>query len=565
MSYLAIARKYRPSTFEQMVGQNHVTRTLANAIRSGRIHHAYLFCGARGVGKTTAARALARSLNCARGPTPEPCGECPSCRDVLAGSSPDLMEIDGASNNSVDDIRALRDTVGYAPTSGKYRIYLIDEVHMLSKPAFNALLKTLEEPPAHVVFIFATTEAAKIPDTILSRVQRFDFKRIAETGVVERLAEIAVRENVRIQESGLRMIARAGEGSMRDAQSLLDKVIAFSPVGVAIDDRTIAETLGLVDRALLHRLFEALVAGDAAAALDSVASAYHWGHELTQLTEELLEIVRHATFVRMGAALETHVDLAAEEVQRLRDAVAGTDAEALGRLFAALVDLHDQVARAPRPRAVLEMGIARLVDHKPTTQLSGFVGRLESLERRLRQANPAPARAPSHQAPRPPTAREPASPRRASKVEDPPPDEHPRPPVAPAPEPLPAVPAETPIAGWAVFSAAIAKIGGLATALLQGEPRRTDTGVAVDLPAGRSLAEARRALRSPEVEAAVTAHLPPGTTLSALPRTGTGTSADEDTALEREILDDPTIVRMMAALGAELDGFRRDGPPRGET
>ena len=208
MSYLAIARKYRPATFDEIVGQEHVTRTLRNAIAKNRIHHAFLFTGARGVGKTTAARALARSLNCVEGPTATPCGKCTSCIEVQSGASPDLIEIDGASNNSVEDVREIREAVG-APTGGKWKIYLIDEVHMLSKGAFNALLKTLEEPPPHVLFVFATTEPNRIPDTILSRVQRFDFKRIPVPAIVARLQEIARSESVTITETGLRLIAQS--------------------------------------------------------------------------------------------------------------------------------------------------------------------------------------------------------------------------------------------------------------------------------------------------------------------------------------------------------------------
>ena len=319
MSYLAIARKYRPATFADIVGQEHVTRTLSNAITRDRVHHAFLFCGARGVGKTTAARALAKSLNCAEGPTPTPCGTCTSCKEIDGGNSPDLIEIDGASNNSVDDVRELRDTVHYAPTQGRRKIYLIDEVHMLSNAAFNALLKTLEEPPPHVVFLFATTEPGKIPDTILSRVQRFDFKRIPVTGVVTRLGEIAAREGASISETGLRMIARAGEGSMRDAQSLLDKVISFADA--EIDDQTIADTLGLIDRGLLHRMLKGMLQADPAECFDVIATVYEFGHEMARFTEELLELLRDATFVQLSKEAAAHVDLPAEEIATLQELV----------------------------------------------------------------------------------------------------------------------------------------------------------------------------------------------------------------------------------------------------
>src|SRR5512137_1945428 len=228
MSYLVIARKYRPQTFEEVVGQGHVTRTLKNAIMQGRIAHAYLFSGPRGVGKTTVARLLAKALNCEKGPTPDPCNACPMCRGIIDGSVTDVYEIDGASNTGVDDIRELRENVRYLPSSGRYNIYIIDEVHMLSINAFNALLKILEEPPAHVIFIFATTEHHKIPVTILSRTQRFDFRRIGAEKIEKRILEISNKERVAVEPEAVAVIAREAGGSMRDAQSLLDQVIGYA-------------------------------------------------------------------------------------------------------------------------------------------------------------------------------------------------------------------------------------------------------------------------------------------------------------------------------------------------
>jgi DNA polymerase-3 subunit gamma/tau len=390
MSYLAIARKYRPATFDEIVGQEHVTRTLENALATGRIHHAFLFTGARGVGKTTAARALSRALNCAEGPTAKPCGVCTSCLEVASGSSPDLVEIDGASNNSVDDIRELRETVHYAP-NGRYRIYLIDEVHMLSKAAFNALLKTLEEPPPHVVFLFATTEPNKILDTILSRVQRFDFKRIPVPAVVERLQRICAEEGASIGEGGLRLIARAGEGSMRDAESLLDKVISFSTPGEPVTDAQVAETLGLIDHSLLYEMLGGLIEGDPARCLDAIESVYGYGHELSQFTSDLLELVRHATFVRLSQGARRHVDLPAEELARLDEATEGVEPETLTRLFTALLEVHDQVSRATRPRMVLEMAVARLATVRPVQPVTALVARLEGIEQRLRRGGSSAA------------------------------------------------------------------------------------------------------------------------------------------------------------------------------
>lgn len=385
---MAIARKYRPATFEEIVGQSHVTRTLRNAIAQNRIHHAFLFTGARGVGKTTAARALARSLNCSEGPTENPCGKCTSCLEVVSGSSPDLIEIDGASNNSVDDIREIREAVRYAPTGGGWKIYLIDEVHMLSKGAFNALLKTLEEPPAHVLFIFATTEPNRIPDTILSRVQRFDFKRIPVPAIVARLNDIATSEAVTISEVGLRLIAEAGEGSMRDAQSLLDQVISYA--GNDIQEEHVVECLGLIDRTLLYTMLSALIQGKPEQCLEQIHRAYANGYDLVRFSEELLEVLRNATFVRLSEGARKHVDLPEDEMVQLLDITKDADSVHLSRLFSALLDTHDRVSRANRPKVILEMAVARLADIRPTHPISALIERLEDLERRLSDGSPRP-------------------------------------------------------------------------------------------------------------------------------------------------------------------------------
>lgn len=390
--YIAIARKYRPHTLDSMAGQTHVTRTLRNALASGRVHHAFLFTGARGVGKTTAARALARALNCAEGPTVTPCGVCPSCLEVLAGNSTDVMEIDGASNNSVDDIRDLRDGCRYLPASSRFKVYIIDEVHMLSKGAFNALLKTLEEPPPHVKFIFATTEVNKIPETILSRVQRFDFKRIPQSIVVTHLRKICESEGVEISEISLRMIARSGEGSMRDSQSLLDQVISFG--GEKPTDAQVADILGLVDRAVLFAMLGGLLGGRAEECLDAIEAVHESGYEVAQFTAELLELVRNAALVALSEGAAKHLDVPDEEKERLLKLADGVSAEQLARMFAVLLEVHDQVARASRPRMVLEMAVARLVTVRPAQPVSALVDRVVDMERRLRAggANPPPAR-----------------------------------------------------------------------------------------------------------------------------------------------------------------------------
>jgi DNA polymerase-3 subunit gamma/tau len=389
MSYLAIARKWRPLSFDDIVGQRHVTRTLQNAIKLGRIHHAFLFTGPRGVGKTTAARVLARALCCEQGPTAEPCGTCALCGAILAGAAPDVIEIDGASNNSVDDVRELREGVRYLPSQARYRIYIIDEVHMLTKPAFNALLKTLEEPPAHVIFVFATTEPQKIPETILSRVQRFDFKRIPGGQVAERLRAICDVEGVKVSDHALRLVARAGGGSMRDSQSLLDQVISFS--GMTIDDPQVSDLLGLVDRTLLYEMLAGLVRGEPSRCLDAIANVHEHGFEIEQFTAELLELLRNAALVAMAPEDRRHLDLSVDEIERLQDLARGLPPDLFARWFDALLEVHDRVARAARPRLVLEMAVARLATVRPMHGMDRIMARLEDLDRRLRHAGATPS------------------------------------------------------------------------------------------------------------------------------------------------------------------------------
>jgi DNA polymerase-3 subunit gamma/tau len=383
MSYVAIARKWRPRTFEDIVGQGHVTRTLQNAIRLDRIHHAFLFTGARGVGKTTCARVLSRALNCQAGdkPTPTPCGECATCIEVLNGSAPDVIEIDGASNNSVDDIRDLRDSVRYLPQSGRRKVYIVDEVHMLSRGAFNALLKTLEEPPPHVVFIFATTEPHKIPDTILSRVQRFDFKRIPLAIVVKRLKLVCEGEGLVISDGGLRLIARAGEGSMRDSQSLLDRIASFT--GTEASTEQVAEVLGLVDRGLLYMMLEGVVKGEADLCLDAIEQVDAYGYDMSEFTGEMLELIRNATLVGLSPGSSKHIDVPSDEEERLARLSKEVSSDVLVRSFHVMLDVHDQVARAPRPRLVLEMAVARLVAIRPARGIDQLLERVDLLQRRV--------------------------------------------------------------------------------------------------------------------------------------------------------------------------------------
>ena len=635
MSYLAIARKYRPATFADIVGQEHVVRTLSNALRSGRIHHAFLFCGARGVGKTTAARALAKALNCLESPTPtpEPCGRCTSCTEIASGSSPDLVEIDGASNNSVDDVRNLRETVGYAPTRGRYKVYLVDEVHMLSKAAFNALLKTLEEPPAHVVFIFATTEANRIPDTILSRVQRFDFKRIPLAAVAERLGRIASAEGAVLSDAALRMIARGGEGSMRDAQSLLDKVISVGGAGAALPDAAVADTLGLVDRGLLFSFLEGVVGGDPARCLGVIAQVYDYGYELSEFTADLLELLRNATFVRLSAEARTYVDASADEIERLQTLCAGTSPEVLTRTFNALLDTHDQVSRSARPRIVLEMAVARLATVRPVEPVAALLQRLEELERRVRApmsgaakparpasrevrvrtpepvadppVAPAPVAAPAKPAAKPrrtaaapppmdegpppiePDAVEARTPKSAAKTEGKPEGKSAAKPEGKAPakprRTAPAAPAmdegPPPIepdaadgrgrsdssdvsAKWAEVARRLATMGRWAARLAQASASVRNNVLTLSLPAGRPLAEGRRARTEPDIEGAIRAKFPRIEGIQVEPAKGTGTDREHQQVLKRQLLEDPACRRIVEKLGAEIESvtdLREDG------
>lgn len=388
MSYVAIARKWRPTTFADISGQGHVTRTLQNALQLDRVHHAYLFTGARGVGKTTAARVLARALNCAEGPAPEPCDVCDSCVAIGSGNSPDVIEIDGASNNSVEDVRELRDSVRYLPQGGRKKVYIVDEVHMLSRGAFNALLKTLEEPPGHVVFIFATTEPHKIPDTILSRVQRFDFKRMPVPVVAARLRQVCDGEGYGIPDEGLRLIARAGEGSMRDSQSLLDRVVSFA--GEQATTEQVADVLGLVDRALLYRMLEGMLKGEADACLAAIDQVHGFGYDLSEFTSEMLELLRNATMVGLSPSSRRYLDVSSDEQQQLDQLAKAVPTDVLVRSFEVMLDVHERVARAPRPRMVLEMAVARLVSIRPARPIDQIVQRLGDLERRLRGSGPRP-------------------------------------------------------------------------------------------------------------------------------------------------------------------------------
>src|SRR5437870_6455648 len=357
MEYQVSARKHRPMTFAEVTGQTHVVRTLTNALASGRTAHAYLFSGMRGVGKTTMARILAKALNCEKGPTSTPCLACVSCREIGAGMSFDVMEIDGASSNSVDDVREMRETVKTAPAHGRYRVYIIDEVHMLSTAAFNALLKTLEEPPAHVVFVFATTEAHKVPPTILSRCQHFTFRRIPRREVVDTLKRVTAAEGITIDDRSLSALARASDGSLRDALSLLDQAVAFG--GKRVEAEQLMILLGAVPHELLRGALEAILARDAAGALKALAAVQDHGCDVRQFCGELMEHVRNLLVARIVPDAGDLIELGPEEQAEIKADAARLTVDHIQELFRVFLQAEDGIRASQYPWFVVEMAAVR--------------------------------------------------------------------------------------------------------------------------------------------------------------------------------------------------------------
>ena len=392
MSYLVIARKWRPQTFDELVGQAHVSQTLSNAIRLDRVAHAFLFTGVRGVGKTTAARILAKALNCAQGPTPTPCNACVNCQEITAGSAVDVLEIDGASNTGVDDVREIIENVRYQPAKSRFKIYIIDEVHMLSTSAFNALLKTLEEPPAHVKFIFATTDPHKVPHTIHSRCQRYDFKRIPFRLIAERLQHIVRSDDISVSERALFQLAREAEGSMRDAQSLLDQVIAFA--GKTVRDEDVVAALGLADRKMLYAVAEAIVDRDAARALELLNELHQYGHDLRRFARELLEHVRNLAVARFLPGSDLCADLPDEEKAEVERQASKLSAEDLDRAFRILLATEGELSRVPFPKLVMDMAVIKLATLTPVVPIEEVLDRIDELQRQVGGGSPT-ARAPS--------------------------------------------------------------------------------------------------------------------------------------------------------------------------
>lgn len=383
MSYMALYRKWRPDEFQEVKGQEHIVTTLKNQIKHERIGHAYLFCGTRGTGKTTIAKLMAKAVNCENPIDGSPCNECASCKAIASGNSMNVIEIDAASNNGVDNIRQINNAVQYSPSSGKYLVYIIDEVHMLSIGAFNALLKTLEEPPEYVIFILATTESHKIPITILSRCQRYDFKRISIETIADRLAELLDREKVSATREALAYVAKAADGSMRDALSILDQCIAFN-LGEELTYDRVLETIGAVDIEIYIKLFFAIKSQDVATAVDIIDKAVWQGKDLTQFTNEFITFIRNVLMLKLDPDMA--VDLTSENINRLIEMGEGITEEYLITYINILQEAGNKIAYASAKRIVLEVAIIKMCKSQMQEGYEALEKRMEELETKLESA-----------------------------------------------------------------------------------------------------------------------------------------------------------------------------------
>ncbi|RKX18398.1 MAG: DNA polymerase III subunit gamma/tau [Candidatus Zixiibacteriota bacterium] len=378
MSYLVYALKYRPQTFEDVVAQEHITKTLQNSIKNDRVGSSYLFCGPRGTGKTTTARILAKCLNCNNGPTPEPCGECPACIEITAGSSLDVLEIDAASNTGVDDIRQLRENIRYMPTSGNKRIYIIDEVHRLSGAAFDALLKTLEEPPPHVIFIFATTEPAKVPETILSRTQKFDFKRVSADDLANHLANIAKKDSVELSTNAAKLLGRKADGSVRDSLSLLDQITAYS--GTKIREQDVIDGLGLIDRQLLFDFTAAVASKNNIEVLKHTNNIFSSGVDVSDFVNELLEHFRVLLILSTDKSTADHLNLTEQELKQYFEQVDFFSTGDILRLMKTMADLNRDMKSGLNERLLIEMTAVKMAQMESTVLLKDIISKLNSGE-----------------------------------------------------------------------------------------------------------------------------------------------------------------------------------------
>ena len=387
MSYTALYRKFRPTVFEDVKGQEHIVTTLKNQIRSGRTSHAYLFCGTRGTGKTTIAKIFAKAVNCEHPVDGSPCGECAICKSIAAGTSMNVIEIDAASNNGVDSIRQIVEEVNYSPAEGKYKVYIIDEVHMLSIGAFNALLKTLEEPPAYVIFILATTEVHKIPITILSRCQRYDFRRISIDTIADRLKELTQKEQVQIEEKAVRYIAKVADGSMRDALSLLDQCIAFYFEQELTYDKVL-DVLGAVDTEVFSRMLREILKGDAAAALGVLQDIVLQGRELSQFVTDFAWYLRNLLLIKSADGVEDIIDVSSDNLVRLKEEAELAENDTIMRYIRILSELSGQIRYATQKRILIELAVIKLCRPAMETDTASLADRIRQVEEKLEKGIP---------------------------------------------------------------------------------------------------------------------------------------------------------------------------------
>lgn len=389
MAYTALYRKWRPKTFDEVRGQDHIVRTLKNQIQSDRIGHAYLFCGTRGTGKTSIAKIFARSVNCENPQDGNPCCTCSMCRRIEASNSLNVVEIDAASNNGVDDVREIRNQVQYPPSEGKYRVFIIDEVHMLSAGAFNALLKTLEEPPAYVIFILATTEVNKIPVTILSRCQRYDFRRISVQTIAGHLMELAKSEGIDAEERAIRYIARVADGSMRDSLSLLDQCAAFH-FDETLTYENVLDVLGAVDNSVFTRLFDAICAGDTKACLEEVAAMVDQGRELSQMVTDFIWYMRNILLIKAAGGtadgrMEEMIDISGENAAVLSRQADAVSEDTLMRYIRVFSELSGTLRLSSQKRVLTEIAVIKLTKPQMETNLESVLQRLDTLERQMEE------------------------------------------------------------------------------------------------------------------------------------------------------------------------------------
>jgi len=393
MSYLVLARKWRPKNFDDIISQEFVTQSLKNAVSTGKTAHAFIFSGPRGVGKTSTARILAKALNCSSGPTPEPCSECPFCTEISEGKSLDVMEIDAASHTGVNDVREIIENIKYLPTSGKYKIYIIDEAHMLSQSAFNALLKTLEEPPPHVLFILATTEVHKIPVTILSRCQKYDFRKVPVEKIKETLSSITKVENIGVEDETLYLVAHEADGSLRDALSLMDQLIAT--FGNDIKHEEAVRILGILDRALLKSIMEGILKRDPKSCIDILTRAVDKGISPKRFAEDLLRTIRHALLIKT-CGKEAVSELSEEDKDEIQKLASGETVETLELLFNLMLEGAESVQRSFYPQMALELTLIKLSTLNRTLPIDDIIKKLDSLSGTTPSGSgPAPRRQPS--------------------------------------------------------------------------------------------------------------------------------------------------------------------------